>query len=118
MMLQQRIQNLSNLENSHSQDDEVMEQEEEEKFDFDSNILETSDGAMVFIPDAKRDLWVTAENTLFMETFTLKGSSFQEHFQHGLKMCNKVLIQNGTDNKAHSRANKSAPNPKIYFSLK
>lgn len=35
-----------------------MEQEEEEKFDFDSNILNTSDGAMVFIPDAKRDLWV------------------------------------------------------------
>ena len=88
----------------------LVEQEEEEKFDFDSNILDTSDGAMVFFSWCKkRPLGNTAENTLFMETFTWKGSSFQEHFQHGLKMCNKVLIQKGTDNKAHSRANKSAP---------
>ena len=59
MMLQERIQNLFNFENSHSQDNEVIaEQEEEEKFDFDSHILDTSGGAMVFIPDAKRYLWV------------------------------------------------------------
>ena len=58
-MLKERIQTLSNFENSRSQDDAVItEQEEEEKFDFDSNILDISDGAIMFLPDAKRDHWV------------------------------------------------------------
>jgi len=64
-------------------------EEDEEEFDFDSSVPNPSDGAREFIPDVSGPLGKTAEDscTLFTETFTLKGSSFHEHFQLGLKMC-------------------------------
>jgi len=94
------IQKLSLSENNRSEDDEVnkeenlSEEEEEEEFDFDSNVPYPSDGAREFIPDVSGPLGKAAGNacTLFTETFTLKGSSFHEHFQLGLKKCKEALI--------------------------
>ena len=98
------IQKLSISENNLSQEDEVnveenrSEEEDEEEFDFHANVPDTSDGAREFIPDASGCSAKASEEscTLFTETFTLKGSSFQEHFQLGLKMCKEALIKKNT----------------------
>ena len=92
------IQKLSISENNRSQDDEVnveenrSEEEDEEEFDFHAYVPDTSDGAREFIPDASGHSAKASEEscTLFTETFTLKGSSFHEHFQLGLKMCKEA----------------------------
>ena len=97
------IQKLSISENNRSQDDEVnveeniSEEEDEEEFDFHA-VPDTSNGAREFIPDASgRSAKASEEScTLFMETFTLKGRSFHEHFHLGLKMCKEALIKKNT----------------------
>lgn len=98
------IQKLSISENNRSEDDEVnmegnlSEEEDEEEFDFDSSVPNPSNGAREFIPNASGPSGKAAEDscTLFTETFTLKGSSFHEHFQLGLKMCKEALIKKDT----------------------
>lgn len=93
-----RIQELSISENNRSEDDEVnvenfSEEEEEEEFDFDSYVPDPSDGVREFIPLASASDKAAEDTcTLFTETFTLKGSSYHEHFQLGLKMCKEALI--------------------------
>lgn len=79
-------------------EENLSEEEDEEEFDFDSNVPDTRDGAREFIPDASGPSGKAAEDpcTLFTETFTLKGSSFHEHFQLGLKMCKEALIKKDT----------------------
>lgn len=80
------------------EEDEVEEEEDVE----DESLTEEEIGANVannstdsnfveFSPSVTR---VADQNTqLFTETFTLKGSSFHEHFQWGLKQCKVAFIR-------------------------
>ena len=69
-------------------DDDIEDDELSEEEEAGSSLSSRSD-LVEFVPPKTR---VSSEETqLFTETFTLKGSSFHEHFQSALKQCKVAL---------------------------
>lgn len=87
------LQNLSLAENSEQEDsqeedsflEEVVEEWDEDESDFDVHV--PTSAAVEFVPDNNASL----KNTMFTETFTLKGSSFHDHYQRALRLCRESL---------------------------
>lgn len=83
---------LSEQSSEEGDSDEEEDKEGEEEFDFDEDICQNSDEAKEYVPSENGP----SGKDLFTETFTLKGSSFHEHFQEGLKLCKGVLMKKET----------------------
>ena len=88
------LQNLSLAENSEEEEDsqeedsfseEVLEEWDEDELDFDVRVPTTA--AVEFVPQNNASM----KGTMFTETFTLKGSSFHDHFQCTLRLCRESL---------------------------
>jgi len=92
------IQNLSLSEDflpeesSEEGDSDEEEDKEDEEFDFDVDVVQNSEKAKEYMPGGNGP----SDKDLFTETFTLKGSSFHEHFQEGLKLCKGALMKKET----------------------
>ena len=87
------LQNLSLAENYEQEDSqeedsflvEVVEEWDEDESDFD--VHGPTSAAVEFVPDNH----ASSKDTMFTETFTLKGSSFHDHFQCALRLCRESL---------------------------
>ena len=87
------LQNLSLAENSEEEEsqeedsslEEVVEEWDEDESDFD--VHAPTSAAVEFVPDNN----ASSKDTMFTETFTLKGSSFHDHFQCALRLCRESL---------------------------
>ena len=99
--LDRGLQNLTLDENAASEEEEQSLEEEEddesdgeeEEFDFDADAKATcSNTEKEYLPVADSVL-SSINDTLFTESFTLKGSSFHDHFQAGLKVCKEAVIK-------------------------
>ena len=87
------LQNLSLAKNSEQEEasqeedsslEEVVEEWDEDESDFHVHV--PTSAAVEFIPDN-----ASSKDTMFTETFTLKGSSFHDHFQCALRLCRESL---------------------------
>ena len=99
--LDRELQNLTLAGDATSEEEEeqfVEEQEdsksdgEEEEFDFNADFKAMFNNTEEFLLVAD-SVASSIKDTLFTEKFTLKGSSFHEHLQVGLKMCKEALIK-------------------------
>lgn len=95
-----RLQRLLLFDLSHINEEDGLEEEGEEaeelelqyvdeEFDLVSNRVNDSETAELLAPE---NTVCDCGETLFTETFTLKGSSFHEHFQNALKICKQKMI--------------------------
>ena len=81
-------------EEDQKESDEEEDMENDEEFDFDEDVVVNSDEAKEYLPSESGPS--AKDVSLFSETFTLKGRSFHEHFQDGLKLCKAALMRKET----------------------
>lgn len=86
-MLLSRVNEEDGLEEEAEQV-EVQLQDVEEEFDLVSDRVNDSEAAELFAPENT----VCDGGETFTESFTLKGSSYHEHFQNALKICKQKMI--------------------------
>ena len=89
-----KLQNLSLCDEENGSEVDEHEDEEEQAADLDLDddfsetvAIEDSDIGKLFGPDN-----TTTGDEFYTETFTLKGSSYHEHFQTALKLCKLKMI--------------------------
>jgi len=94
------LQNLSLAENGEREEDsqqedsfleELVEEWDEDESDFDVHV--PTSAAVEFVPDSD---YASLKATMFTETFSLKGSSFHDHFQCALRLCRESLKKKQT----------------------
>ena len=64
----------------------MVEEWDEDKSDFDVHVPISAD--VEFVPDSN---YASLKDTMSTETFSLKGSSFHDHFQCALRLCRESL---------------------------
>ena len=85
------LQRLSLSDLSHRNEEEGKEGEDniDEEFDLVSKRANDSEVAELFTHE---NTVADCGETLFTESFTLKGSSYHKHFQNALKICKQKMI--------------------------
>ena len=89
----QRLSLSDNEEENVSEEEEEDEKEEEGEDDDDFADASGSSSKELFAPKSTE---CSPTEPLYTETFTLKGSSFHEHFQRTLKSCKEKMINKET----------------------
>lgn len=91
LTLSEKKQDEQPLEEEDSITEEVEEEWDEDETDFDVHVPTSK--SVEYVPD---NYVPSVKDVLFTETYTLKGSSFHEHFQSALKLCKEALKKKET----------------------